>query len=61
MSRPALYFLFYADGSVIVNAFVNMIEENSERDDSVSLTSSYAREIKPARSWTAIRWNLVDL
>jgi tryptophan synthase alpha subunit len=53
--------LFYADGIVISTVLVNMIEENSERADSLSLISSYARDIKPARSWAAIKWNLVDL
>ena len=40
----------YADGIVIGSAIVKMIEENSQRDDLVSVVSQYAKEMKKAVS-----------
>jgi tryptophan synthase alpha chain len=40
----------YADGIVIGSAIVKMIEENSQRNDLVSVVSNYAREMKKAIS-----------
>ncbi|OGP54866.1 MAG: tryptophan synthase subunit alpha [Deltaproteobacteria bacterium RBG_13_52_11] len=40
----------YADGIVVGSAVVKMIEENSNRDDLISVVSQYAREMKKAIS-----------
>ncbi|OGP55531.1 MAG: tryptophan synthase subunit alpha [Deltaproteobacteria bacterium RBG_13_52_11] len=40
----------YADGIVVGSAVVKMIEENSNREDLVSVVSQYAREMKKAIS-----------